>query len=108
MAVFKDVLNPNFIFPNITIYDILRDEVLTGYRARPNEGYVMYSQSTDVIVLPEINHETGEPIIETYYCRQAQFPLNFNFDNFDYIAVLESEVPADHIFGGGGNDHEVI
>lgn len=92
-----ETLDTSFNFPHIDIYKRFYDGVHSAWRAYPQEGYVMYSQSTDVIELPEVNPETGEPITEIYYCRMAGFPLNFNFDNFDYIAVLESEVPADHI-----------
>lgn len=105
-ANWERVPNTNFNYPNITIYDILADGVCTGYEARPNEGYVMYSLSNDVIT--DINPETGEEITNTYYCRLVGLPLNYNFDNFDYIAVLESDVPADNIFGDGDNKTEKV
>lgn len=100
--------NTNFNFPNITIYNTYdSDGVHNGYDVIPNEGYVMYSLSTDVIT--DIDPITGEETTEIYYCRYAWLSKRHNFDNFDYIAVLESEVPADHIFGGGdNNDHEVM
>ena len=94
-----------FNFPNITISKTYRNGEHNGYDIVPNDGYVMYSQSLDVIT--NIDPFTGEEVTETYYCRYAWIPKNFNFDNFDYIAVLESEVPADHIFGGG-NNHAVM
>lgn len=108
MAAYTETLDTSFNYPHIDVYKRFYDGVHSSYKIYPHEGYVMYSQSTDVIILPEINPETGEPITEIYYCRMANLSLRYNFDEFDYIAVLESEVPADHIFGGGNNDHEVM
>ena len=62
----------------------------------------MYNPDIDIIENPE----TG--INEIYYSRFAQLPLTYNFDNFNYIAVFESDVPADHIFGAGDNNTEVM
>ena len=100
--------NTNFNYPNITISPTYYNGVQDGYDVIPNYGYVMYSQSTDVIT--DIDPNTGNEVTEIYYCRYAWLPLRYNFDNFDYIAVLESEVPADHIFGGGNNkpEHEIM
>lgn len=106
MAIYTTVLDTSFNYPNIDMYQKLSDGVLYGYRAIPHSGYVIYSQSTDVITSSD--PFTGEEVTEIYYCRQANFPKNYNFDNFDYIAVLESEVPADHIFGDNEPDHEVM
>lgn len=97
MATYTETINTNLSFPNIDIYNQYNDGTQYGYRAYPQDGYVMYSLSTDVIEIED--PETGETTTEIYYCRMAGFPLNYNFDNFDYIAVLESDVPADHIFG---------
>ena len=107
MAVYTEELNTNYNFTNINIFNILKDGVLNGYKAIPYDGYVMYSPTNDVITLPP-NPETGEETTEIYYGRQAILPLNYNWGNFDYIAVLESEVPADHIFGNDEPEHEVM
>lgn len=88
MAVYTEELNTNVNFPNISIYNRLKDGVLCGYKALPNEGYVMYDSTANDT---ELDLETMEerPVI---YCRTiALLPLNANFDNFPYIAVLESE-----------------
>lgn len=108
MAVYTETIDTSFNFPHIDIYKRFRDGVQTAWHVYPHEGYVMYSQSTDVITTQD--PMTGEETTEIYYCRMAGLSLRYNFDNFDYIAVLESEVPADHIFGGGNNEpeHEVM
>ena len=89
MAVYTETIDTSFNYPHIDIYKTFRDGAQNGYNAYPQEGYVMYSLSTDVIEIED--PETGETTTEIYYCRMAGFPLNFNFDNFDYIAVLEKE-----------------
>lgn len=107
MATYTEVLANDFNYPNIDIYRRYTDGVQTGYKVLPQEGYVMYSPTNDVIT--ELDPNTGEEVTNIYYCRLAILPLRYNFDNFNYIAVLESDVPADHIFGGGdNNDHEVM
>lgn len=105
MAVYTETLDTSFNFPHIDIYKRFKDGVQNSWRVYPQEGYVMYCLSSDIITT--IDPTTGEEITETYYCRMAGLSMRYNFDNFDYIAVLESEVPADRIYGGG-NDHEVM
>jgi hypothetical protein len=105
-AVYTEELNTSVNFPNISIYNRLRDGVLAGYKALPNEGYVMYDRNANDT---EFNPETGEEMPVTYYRTIALLPLNANFDNFPYVAVLRSEVDENYIFGGGdNNDHEIM
>ena len=112
MATYSEILNTNFNFENINIFNVVNDEtgVLSSYRARPVEGYVMYNTlSTDTEM--KYNPETGmmEEVPVRYYCVLAGIPKTFNFDNFPYIAVLRSEVDENYIFGvGDTNDHEVM
>lgn len=101
-----ETIDTSYNFPHIDIYKRFYDGVHSAYVAYPHEGYVMYSPSKDMIEIED--PDTGETTIEIYYCRMVGMPLNWNPTTFDYIAVLESDVPADHIFGGGNNDHEVM
>lgn len=107
MANHTTVLDTNFNYLNIDIYQTLTDGVLTGYRALPHEGYVLYSTTANDV---ELDPDTMEEIPVTYYYRQANMPANYNFDNFHWAAVLESTVDENYIFGGGGNnnDHETV
>jgi hypothetical protein len=108
MAVWTREINTNFNFPNIDIINIYKDGVLNGYEARPQEGYVMYSLS-EVGTFDVMNPETGEITHETPYFVLIGIPLTFNFDNFDYVAVLRDTINEDLIQGGGDdNDHEVM
>ena len=106
MAVVTETIDTSYNFQHIDIYKRFYDGVHNSYSAYPHEGYVMYSPSKDVFVTED--PETGEEVTEIYYCRMVGMPLNWNPATFDYVAVLESEVPADHIFGGGEPEHEVM
>lgn len=104
MATYTEAIETSFNYPNIDIYRRFRDGVQSGYKVLPHDGYVMYD-TTDVVEVED--PDTGEMVQERYYCRFAILPLGYNFDNFSFVAVLESDVPADHIFGGG-NNHAVM
>lgn len=103
MAVYTESINTNFNFPHIDIYNRYKDGVLSAYKLIPHEGYVVYDTTENNI---EIDPETGEEKPVTYYSRMVIFPLNYNFNNFSYVAVLESEVDGNYIFGGGDNNDQ--
>ena len=92
---------PQFNYENITIYEVINDTTneLSSYRARPNEGYVMYDPNDDIY------DEEGN-LIERKYFTLVGIPKFFNFNLFSYIAVPRDTVPEDQIFGGGNNNHE--
>lgn len=102
---YERVLNTNFNFTNINIYNRISNGVHTGYQAIPYDGYVMYD-TTDEYTDTVIDEETGMPIEipVIHYFTLAGFPLNYNFDNFSWVAVLRSEVNENYIFGGGNNE----
>ena len=96
------------IYPNITVeegyYESAPDTTLR-YRVTPNVGYVFYDTTERNY---ELDPETGLEREVTHYYRLAYLTRNYNFDNFSFVAVPESEVPADHIFGGGSNNKPEI
>lgn len=104
MAEYTEVIDNSFSFPNITIKKTLKDGVQYGWRAYANEGYMMYDTTSEIW---QQDSPDSEPYLVTHYFTLAGFPLNYNFDNFTWVAVLRSEVNEDYIFGGGdNNDHE--
>ena len=103
MAVYTESINTNYNFPHIDIYNRYKDGVLSAYKLIPHEGYVVYDTNANEI---EVDPETLEKIPVTYYSRLVIFPLNYNFANFSYVAVLESEVDPDYIFGNPEPPHE--
>lgn len=95
----------DIVIENVTIEKKYNDGVHQAYRLTANEGYVLHSPARDVEVTDPI---TGETRIEQYYYRQCTIPVAKPVSAWDWHAVLESSVPADMIFGGDGNDHEVM
>ena len=117
MAVYTYEIANEFNFPNITVYKRFRDGELTGWRINANEGYVFYDTTEEYFDL-QLDPETGLPMEDengnpieiqvNHYFRVAYLSLRHNFDNFSYVAVPESEVDENYIFGGDDNDHEVM
>lgn len=99
------------VFENTTMQEYYNSaNVLRGYRIYPCEGYVLHTNSYDTPVIDEETmEETGE-ILLGYTRGDIMVGYNYNFETnpFEIYAVLESEVPAEQIFGGGDNDHEVM
>ena len=93
------------MIPNITIERRYIDDVHKGYRLTANEGYVLHSPSLDVEVQDPF---TGETRTEQYCYRQWNITVAQPVSTWDWHAVLESSVPANMIFGGGNNDHEIM
>lgn len=95
----------DIVLDNITIERKYHDGVHKGYRLTANEGYVLHSPSLDAQIEDPM---TGETVLEQYYYRQCFITVAQPVSTWDWHAVLESSVPADQIFGGGNNDHEVM
>lgn len=101
MAEYTETLATDITFPNIDVYRTYRDGVQTGYRVVPQEGYLMYNTAAnDTEYDPETDTEV--PIIRYYHVLHC--PLIFDFDNFTWVAVLESEVDEDHINNNGDDE----
>lgn len=106
MAVYTEELNTNYNFPNINVYNRLRDGELTGYEARTVDGYVMYDPTANDM---EPDPNTGDLVPVTYYYTLVGFPKTYNFANFSWVAVPRSSVDENYIFGGGNEpEHEVM
>ena len=112
MATYAEVLNTNFNYENINIFNVVNEETnaLMNYNIRPADGYVLYdvnANDTELI----LNPETGdlEEIPVTYYRVLIGLPKTYNFNNFHWAAVLRSTVDENYIFGGGdNNNHEIM
>lgn len=93
------------IYPNITVYDRLRDGAPFGWRFNANDGYVMYDTSANNT---ERDDEGNEVPVTYYYTVYTASP-RYNWDNFHWVAVPRSEVDENYIFGGPSDDnHEVM
>lgn len=99
-------------FPNTTqqAYYSDTDGNLMQYVISPVEGYVLRDNAGDWDEI--IDFGTMEAVRkEAYYRGTISVSKNYDFEANprEIEAVLETSVPADQIFGGGGNnDHEVM
>lgn len=80
---------------NITVQKVLSDGTLIGYRLTANDGYVMYDTSDDYT----ITDPDGNTYEEIHYFRQATIPKSVPVENWTWVAVPETDVPADQIYG---------
>lgn len=102
---YTEVLNTNYNFPNINIFNVVDENGnLSSYKVRPYEGYVMYDTRREDTE-PQYNEETGETeeVPVTYYYTVAGYPKTSTFANFPWVAVLRSSVDENYIFGTGNN-----
>lgn len=104
--VYEDV-NPSLI-ENTTMKRVLQDGVNRGYRISPVSGYVLHDKNAD---WTDVNPDTMEETYMLGYKRgtvTCGATYDFTANPREFYAVLETDVPADQIFGGGNNDHEVM
>lgn len=101
MATYTEVVNTDFNYPNIDIYNRLRDGELDCYVARAQDGYVFYDANANDKE-PQIDPETGDFVYDeetglpievpvTYYYTIRIFPKNYNMANFSLVAVLKED-----------------
>lgn len=95
MANITEQVATEFNFPNITVYRVLSEGVLSSYRARPNEGYAMYDPNANET---ELDPNTMVEVPVTNYRTIAGFPKDYDFERFPYVAVLRSEVDENYIY----------
>lgn len=103
MATYTREIATEFNFPNITVYHVLADGVLTAYEVRTNMGYVMYNpNANDTELDPETMQE--RPVIYCYAYKGM--PKNYNFANFPWVAVPRNSVDKNYIFDINNDDRE--
>ena len=93
MTEYTEISATDIVFPHIEVYRKYREGEHYGYKIIPEDGYHMYDTTTkDTEYDPETGTEV--PIIRYYHVIHA--PLIFDFDNFTWVAILESEVDEDN------------
>ena len=96
------------VIPNTTMQKTFLDGVERSYLIAPVEGYVLHDKALD---WTEIDEFTGEETAKQGYTGgTVGCGANYDFtaNSREFFTVLETEVPADQIFGVGNNDHEVM
>lgn len=91
MAEYTRELATEYNFPNIEVYRKLEDGVHYAWHVNTVEGYVMYDTTDNYT---ELDPETMEEIPVTYYYTEFSCPINYNFDNFTWIAVLREDATS--------------
>lgn len=97
MIVITYEIATDIVLFNITVERKYADGIQTAYRLTANSGYVLHDPESDEAWK---DPETGKTITERYYYRQATIPVRYAPETWTWEAVLESDVPADMIFGG--------
>ena len=95
---------------NAIVNEIRRNGEVIGYSITPIDGYVLHDKQRDWY---NDYDEDGNGIGEVYLgytALGATCPANYDFavNPREFYAVPENTVPADQIFGGVNNDHEVM
>ena len=106
-----ELVTPTLI-ANTTMYKYINSNgVFSNYRITPNEGYVLHDQKRDWYTeFDEFGEPIGTPTLGfTRGTASCEATYDFTANPREFYAVLETNVPADQIFGGGGNnDHEIM
>lgn len=95
------------IIENTTMQIYSNDSGDRAYYITPVDGYVLHDKARDW----EDLDENGNTIIVQGFTRgtaTCSINYDFNANPREFFTRLESEVPADQIFGVGNNNHEVI
>lgn len=108
MAVWtEEIVNPTLI-ANTTMKKRYMDGVFKTYGITANEGYVLHDKSMDWY---EQDPDTMEQVLYLGYAvGMKTCGANYDFvaNPREFYAVPADSVPADQIFGGVNNDHEVM
>lgn len=105
------VLPGNYVtspIENTTMLELLRDGVLYQFEIAPVSGYVLHDKANDFM---DINPDTMEEFLRLGFTRgtvTCAARYDFAENSREFYAVPEDSVPADQIFGGGDNNHEVM
>lgn len=92
---------------NTTQQEILRDGVVCSYFIKAVEGYVLHDKALAIPMPPDENGV--ESTLPGYTAGEVSCAASYDFtaNPREFYAVPRDSVPADQIFGGGDNDHEI-
>lgn len=107
----REIVTPTLIENTITEKYINSLGVHKAYYLTPVDGYVLHDKAYDYY---ENFDDEGNPIGEAtelgFTRGTCSCPANYDFvaNPREFYAILETDVPAEQIFGGGDNNHEVM
>lgn len=108
IITYEDII-PTLV-ENTTMRYLVADGVRRTYNIKANEGYVLHVNTLDTIIYDDETDEPTGEVILGYAEGIKSCGINYDWDENprEFYAVLRSSVPENRIFGGGGNDHEVM
>lgn len=80
--------------PNITTQRLYADGVHVAFELTVNPGYVIYNTSADYMI-PD---EDGNMVELISYFRFCCIPADIPVENWTWVAVPDSDIPAEQIF----------
>ena len=94
MNSYIEIPSLDYNFPNITVYQKLKDGIQYAWKITTHEGYVMYDTTAD----DKDYDEEGNAFPITYYYTVAHCPLDYDFTNFSWVALSKEYIPENLIF----------
>lgn len=101
------------VTPSLIANTVMQKGFLDGvhkvYIIAPASGYVLHDKALDTDEYDE-NFELTGNVILGYTTGTCSCGANYDFtaNTREFYAVLADTVPADQIFSGGNNDHEIM
>ena len=94
-------ISTEHVYQNLTVYSMLNNGVIIGWRINANKDYVFYDTNANDT---EPDPETGDEIPVTHYYTVAYKTATFNWDTFSLVTVPRDGVDKNYIHDGGGDN----
>lgn len=129
MAVVTEPMETTLI-PNTTMNKKYVNGVFKVYEIIPNSNYVLHNRQNDIFDnYDDEGNGIGEPTVMLFGLHGCTVRQDYDFNNIvagtitdidgnevavnkvgalEIFAIPQNLIPADQIFGGGDNDHEVM
>lgn len=86
MSNYKFEIDTTKVFENMIVEKRYIDSTFKGYRIRAIDGYTIQDSYT------QYNEEKEQEEVVYTYSNMIYTPAKYNWDNFSYVAVKESEI----------------
>lgn len=96
------------LIENTTMVKGIANGVHMIYRITPVSGYVLHDKARDWTDVDPYTMEETYVLGFTRGMASCGASYDFAANPREFYAVPEDSVPADQIFGGGGNNHETM
>lgn len=108
MVITHEEVNPSLI-ENTTMSLSFIDGTPSSYSITPISGYVIHDKAAD---FEDVDPDTGEVLAVNLGYKRGTVSCGARYDFIanprEFYAVPADSVPADNIFGGNNNNHDVM